>query len=285
MPYVEVREEAKKQMMALAGPWATAYFSDQLLPSLARACRASTPTLDDVRPAISHPFRCLEAIYRHYAFSRRGKERHELSDIAVEALYRTTSEEDVFQFLALDDGQALWANFESVARERNKKSGAQLNQGPVAGIAELAQEIFRLDGKGSIAEWVVRAVATSGHLEPEFLRMVDIRGVGPKLTSVFLRDTVFLFGIEDRIDYADRLYLQAVDKWLRMIAPYLIDEPGLEEAADWILSGKIAKWSRYAGVSGVRLNMGISHFGAIRVGQSEDVEGALANLLSLSDRG
>ncbi|HMS54757.1 MAG TPA: hypothetical protein PKA27_05105 [Fimbriimonadaceae bacterium] len=267
-------------MATLAGPWASAYINDQLLPNLARACRASTPTLDDVRPALSHPFRCLEAIYRHYAFSRRGKERAELSDIAVEALYRTTSEEDIPQFLAQSGGQALWANFEAVADERSKKAGAQLNQGPVAGLAELAQEIFRLDGRGSIVDWVVDAVDRSGHLEPEFLRMVDIRGVGPKLTSVFLRDIVFLFDLEDKVDFADRLYLQAVDKWLRQVAPHIIDEPGLDEAADWILSGKVAKWARHGGVSGVRLNMGITHFGVVRIGPTGDPRVALTGLLT-----
>jgi len=172
----------------------------------------------------------------------------------------------------------LWANYLDICAERKKKPQEQLNLGPVAGIAELAQEVYRRDGVGSIAGWVHSGVAQTDRLEPQFLRMVDVRGVGPKLTSLFLRDVVFFFNLEERIDHSERLYVQPVDKWIRMIAPYVIDEPGIEDAADWILAGKLAKHTRHARISGVRFNMGATYFGMREIRSPEQLPHLLDSL-------
>lgn len=273
MGYVEVDPDTRRMMSAIATRYAQPHFEEQVLAPLARIARPEVRSIDGLRAAMLDPIRCLRTLLGHYAFYRRGKERDELSSIAVEALNRWICSSP--GFLSEDNASELWVLFEQVCQERHKKPHPQLNLGVIAGIAELAQEIYRLNGRGSIAEWVLDAVTETGRLEPEFLRMVDVRGVGPKLTSLFLRDVILLFELEDGVDHADRLFLQPIDKWMRAIAPLLIEEIDADDTADWVLAGKVAKYCRYSRVSGVAFNMGVSYFGTHVVRSADRIEDSL----------
>lgn len=265
MSVVELRPRSVAIMRALAGDRADRYIGEIFLPSLEHATRAESATLKDIRAAFSKPYCCLHAFFFHYAFARRGKDREELANIAVQALKRTTSEEDFVSLMKEPDGNRVWENFSAICEERGRKNSEQLNRGLIAGMVELAQEVYALDGAGSIAAWVVRGVMQNDHLEPQFLRIVDIRGVGPKTTSMFLRDVCYLYSLEDQVDHVDRLYIQPVDRWLRLAAEDIVPEIANHDVVDWVIAGKIAKYTRHAGVSGIRFNMGTTYFGSREV--------------------
>ncbi len=279
MSVVELNPRSVAIMRLLAGDRADRYIGEVWLPSLSAATRSESATLKDLRDAFSHPYRCLQAFYQHYAFSRRGKDRDDLAYMAVQALRRTTAEDQIERLLAEPDGTKVWEAFETVCAERKRKNSEQLNRGLVAGMVELAQEIYRLDGIGSIAGWIVRGVMQTDRLEPQFLRIVDIRGVGPKTTSTLLRDVCHLFTLEDQIDHADRLFLQPVDRWLRMAVEEIAPELDDLEVVDWIVAGKVAKYTRHAGVSGIRFNMGTTYFGVREVHETSRWDEAIQNLL------
>jgi hypothetical protein len=276
---VEITPRARALMRTMAGEWADIYTGEILLPSLQRATRAPSASVEAIKDALTSPYRCLEAIFSHYAFARRGKDRQELADLAVEALHRTCREEAFPQLLALPDATILWDTYVVVCEERRKKPMEQLNRGILSGLAELAQEIYRLDGQGCIADWIVKGLVQTDRIEAEFMRIVDIRGVGPKMTSVLLRDVIYLFGLEEKIDHVDRLYVQPIDKWIRLMAAEVIDEVGAADAADWILAGKLAKYTRKAGISGIRFNMGVTAFGVREVRNTDAFEEAVEGLL------
>jgi hypothetical protein len=165
------------------------------------------------------------------------------------------------EVMKLEDGTALWEAFAAVCLERRRKNNEAQNRGLIQGMLELEQEIFQSDRVGSIANWMLDGIAQTRRLEPQFERIVDIRGVGPKSTSTFMRDVVYLFGYEDKVEPADRIYIHPIDRWLRMMARYLVPEPNMDKAADWIIAGKISKYTRRAGVSGIAFNMGSTYFG------------------------
>jgi hypothetical protein len=154
----------------------------------------------------------------------------------------------------------------------------QLNRGVIVGFAELAQEIYRADRVGSVVKWLVESISASGHVEPQYTRMTDITGVGPKVSSTFIRDMVLLHHLEDEVDFAERIYLHPVDKWLREIVPLLSPDIS-EDAADWVIAGKITKVARRAGISGLRFNMGASYFGVRNVRVPEALEARIADLI------
>lgn len=248
-------------IQTMAGAKADGYIHQTLFPVLGRVTGLEDPSIATLRQVFSDPYLCLRAIYGHYAFSRRGRDRGELASMSVEALDRLVKERTIEAFIEERDATALWAHFETVCSEHGKKPQEQLNRGVLSGFAELAQEIRQQGGVGSIAEWLAESAHQTGRIEDPFLRMVDVRGVGPKLSSFLCRDVIFLFQLEEVVSPIDRIYAQPIDHWLRLIAPYVVEELAEADAADWVLAGKLAKAARRAGVSGVRFNMGVSYVG------------------------
>ena len=259
--FTDISPHARQIIRTMAGEWADRYIGEVLLPELELVADASGPTLKEVREALMDPYRCLLAFFGHYAFARRGKDRPEYETNACNALRRLASPEDFLEHLKAEDGEALWQAFSEICAERKRKNPEQLNKGIIAGMLELAQEIYSIDAQGSVAGWILSGVLSTGRIEPQFLRVVDIRGVGPKTTSTYLRDMVLLFGIEGQVDNADKLFLQPIDRWIRMIASQIVTEVNIDETVDWVLAGKLNRYTRKSGISGIRFNMGATYFG------------------------
>lgn len=264
----------------MSGEYADHYIGETLLPALHHAMRSESPSLTDTRESLANPYRCLLAFFAHYAFARRGRDREDLAEMGVTALKRCTSESTIQSLLEENDGNRVWESFAQVCTERKRRNSEQLNRGLIAGMVELAQEIYRVDGIGSIAAWISRGVMQTDRLEPQFLRIVDIRGVGPKTSSSFLRDIAFIFDLEDQIDHADRLYIQPIDRWTRLMAERVVPEIEGEHTADWIIAGKLAKYSRRAGVSGIRFNYGTIYFGVRQVRDVARFDSCVDDLLN-----
>lgn len=275
----ETHNQSTALIRLLAGSRADRYVSEFLLQPIERLLNEQPLTIQDVRETFSDAYDCLRIIYGQYAFSRRGKDRHELAQITLEALDRTCSPDDFERYLAEPDASLLWKNFELVCEECKRKPMPQLNLGVVAGLCELAQEIYKIDNVGSIAGWILKGILQTDRIEPQFLRVVDIRGVGPKIASTLMRDVVFIYGVESQIDRLDRIYIQPIDKWIRALARYAVPEPNASEMADWILAGKLTKYARLSGVSGIRFNFGATYFGLKEVKVPENLDYDVARLL------
>lgn len=210
--------------------------------------------------ALRDPFACLRTLYSGYAFARRGKDRADLSDLAAATLQRIGKTVGT-DFLAEASAKTLWDAFVHDCAQAKRNPSPEHNLGPIAGFAEIAQELYRETGDGGILSWIEREILASGRIESAFFRIVEVRGIGPKVATMILRDFVWLLGMEDQVAPIDRLYLVMVDKWLRLIAPYAIPNAIAAGMPDWILAGKFAKQARLAGVSCIRFGMGASHLG------------------------
>ncbi|MDI9639972.1 hypothetical protein QPK87_19980 [Kamptonema cortianum] len=241
----------------LAGEMADRYVEEFMLPSLARSIGSDDLSPESLREALSSPWPALQAFFGHYAFSRRGRDREELSAAALAALEPFSKDSAL---LAAEDGVSLWDEFCSVCESKGRKPNEAQNRGLIQGMMELAQEAYA-DQCISLFDWVANAVASEHKLEPQFLRIVDIRGVGPKSTSAFLRDVVYLSNLESQLEASEKIYVQPVDRWLRLVSKYVVPEKSISDAADWIIAGKISKYARRANVSSIRFNMGVTYFG------------------------
>lgn len=248
-------------MRKLAGEYADRYAQDFLLGHIRKVLGHPDADKEAVAKDLEDPEKALIVFFAHYAFARRGKDREELAELAVQAMKKLSQERPFGEVLNLADGTLLWEKFEQICQERKRKSNEQQNRGPVQGMLELAQEIHRIDPELSLATWLIEGIEENGKLEPQHTRIVDIRGVGPKSASTFVRDMVWLYEAEEEVEPADRLFVQPVDRWLRMMVKYVVPEPDLDDPADWIVAGKISKYTRRAGVSGIAFNMGTTYFG------------------------
>jgi len=245
----------------MAGDYADRYLSELVLPHYQRILKLPAADAEAIRTQLCEAVPCLQVFFGHYAFARRGKDRDDLSSASSSAINRVFGSGDHSTVLGASDGAILWESFAAICEERGKRPNEPQNRGLLQGLLELAQEIYAEDKVGSIAAWIVDTVEESGRIEDIFNRVVDIRGVGPKSTSTFLRDILQIFDCEQAVEAADRIYIQPVDRWLRAIAPFVVPEPNMDQAADWIVAGKISKYTRRAGVSGSRFNMGCTYFG------------------------
>lgn len=264
-------------MRALAGEPADRYCEHLLLPGIAKAVQFRVETLEEVEQVFLDPHACLSAVLGYYAFMRRGKDRVELGEMASAAWRGTIPDERPELFLEPDAGERVWEAFVTRCGERGRKPNENLNYGVIVGLVELGQEAYQATGDGSIAQQVCDAVERTGRIESEFMRIVDIRGVGPKFASIFLRDLVEILDLEESVSNVDRLYLQPMDKWVRIAARHVLSE---EEAdsADWVLAGKLAKAARLSCVSGVRFNMGATFVGARGSRDTDDFASTLRQL-------
>ncbi|MEA2553240.1 MAG: hypothetical protein QOJ65_1416 [Fimbriimonadaceae bacterium] len=272
--HTEVSREVAIVVREIAERYGPVYVEELLLPRLLQHLAPADRSEEEARATLCDPVGCLRAIFTEYAFARRGKDRHDLATMAVEALRRATQVTDLF---SQPDGVLLWHAFQEVCLERGKKPMEQLNRGVVQGIAELAQEIHFEGGSGSIALWIVDAARKTGRIENQFMRIVDVRGAGPKLSSLLLRDIVYLFNLEDRIEPMDRLYFQPIDRWTRVIAEFVVQD--YDDPADWILAGKLSKIARKSGAKGTLFNMGVAYYGTRVVHSDEAFQAGLAAMV------
>lgn len=268
----DVSREVAIVVREIADHYGPRYVQEILLPHLLPTLPIAERKEEAARAIFCDPVLCLRAIFMEYAFSRRGKDRHELANLAVAALKR--SPEDL---LEQQDAVSLWQCFEEVCQEENRKPMEQLNRGPIQGLAELAQEIKAEGGNGSLALWIVDAARKTGRIENQFMRIVDVRGVGPKLSSLILRDVVYLFNLENLIDPMDRLYFQPIDKWSRLISEFVVED--YDDPADWILAGKLSKIARRSGASGALFSMGVTYYGSREAHSYEAFHAGLANIV------
>jgi hypothetical protein len=269
---VEVAPEALSLMQSMTGSFADRYLNDHVIHPLIAGLRTDSANLGEIQTKLSDPFWCLHGLFSHYVFSRRGKERTELSQIACTALRRFSKPDEFVEKLESADPVAIWEAFVEVCKERKTKENEQQNRAIIQGMFELAQEIHAEQRGVSIAGKIVNSVQSTHRIEQDFERIVDIRGMGPKSSSLILRDMIWVFDLEDRVDFADRLYLQPVDRWLRAMVghftPELTDQP---DAADWVIAGKMAKYARHLGLSGIRLNMGMTQYGTSEITSIEQI--------------
>lgn len=246
----------------VAGDYADRYIGDFLFENICRITDIPKGSeIDSIKEILENPSQSLRVFFGHYAFSRRGKDRDGLAKAAIHAFDSIQSSMDIDSILQMEDGVLLWEAFVESCQTIGCKPNENQNRGLIQGMLELAQEIYQIDKIGSIANWISDGVAQTGNIESHFMRIVDIRGVGPKSTSTFLRDILFIFNLEKNLSPTDRIYVQPIDRWLRLIAKYVVPEPGMEKAADWIVAGKVSKYCRRAKVSGLRFNMGTTYLG------------------------
>ncbi len=264
----------------LAGEKADRFQKEVLYPQLARTMRIQGSGPQEVREALADPYYAFRAMLGYYAFAKRGNDRAEYSAFALAALERALKgkKENFSTLLASGTApQQLWEAFVQICQENQRKINEQLNRGLIEGLAEFATQIYQEDEIGNIWTHIHQAIVRSGRVEPIYQKITDIRGIGPKVGSLLLRDMVALYELETRVDPADYHYLQPVDTWIRRIGPMLTDEL-TNDSADWIIAGKLSKLCRRNRVSGVRFNQGVQYLAIVEVRRLEDLKDYLTKL-------
>jgi hypothetical protein len=263
MPDAAIGESCQRLIIRkLAGAKAEQFQNGVLVPKLASLALAASRDRQGVVEALESPSRAMRVVLGYYAFTRRGAAGDEYARIALSSLETMAADDEGFErLLSTPDPPSLWPSFLEECERRNRKANEQLNRWLIDGFLGMAHRTRQEDGEGNIFHGIRDGVIRSGHVHPHFDRLTSIRGVGPKIASLLLRDVCWLYNLEHLVAPGDRLLLQPVDAWLRRVADRLTEEVSGEQTPDWVIAGKVAKLTRRAGVSGIAFNMGVQYFG------------------------
>lgn len=279
--------EVERIVNRIAGEKAEGFQKEVLYPQIARAMRIRSSLPQDVREAFADSYYAFRAMLGYYAFAKRGNDRVEYSGFALQALDLVLqgNKENFPAFLESGEApQRLWEAFVQVCQRNQRKVNEQLNRGLIEGLAGYAQRIYAEDGIGNIWSTIQRDIVRTGRVEPIYNTITEIKGIGPKVGALVLRDMVALYDLESAIDPADFHYLQPVDTWIRRIGPMLSDEI-TNDTADWVIAGKLSKLCRRNRVSGVRFNQGVQYLAIVEVRQLDFLKDYLRQLAKESPQG
>lgn len=89
-----------------------------------------------------------------------------------------------------------------------------------------------------------------------------IRQVGDKTASLFLRDVVAVYGLENQVEIRDYILLQPIDTWVRQISRNNRLSLASKGTRDEELKNKIVKACLDRGISPIKFNQGIWYLGS-----------------------
>ncbi len=185
--------EVEAILNRLAGEKAERFQREVLFPQLARAIRTPLPDSQAVRDALADPYYAFRAMLGYYAFAKRGNDRAEYSGFALQALDKVLKGDkaNFSKFLASGNApEQLWNAFVAVCQEHQRKVNEQLNRGLIEGLAGYAARLHAEDDIGNIWMDIQQAIVQSGRVEPIYQKITEIKGIGPKVGALVLRDMV-----------------------------------------------------------------------------------------------
>ncbi len=242
-------DNPRPDALAFLASAATAYNADHFAPR----CRSVGLDPSEVAETTDENF--LRLFFQHYGFNRAGGMTAGYPEIALTAL-------DSIDGL---DPDHLWDAFRDICDARDIGVNPRMNRGVVRGTAELVND------RGNLIAWVGESVTDTTSIDPAYDTINGISGVGEKIARFFLRDAVWLTGVESQLPPSDVRYLHPMDVWTRRVTRILW--PELDDASDPELSAALAAACVEAGESHIAVNQGAWFYPAQRLdGDTEKLQ-------------
>lgn len=209
-----------------------------------------------------------------YAFERQGRSPH-YSTTAVKAVELYSG-----KFPAQDFEKEIWQSFLNVGRFSADAVGANKKNNPLCPSENEFDSASHLvtslgDYDFNIVKWA-SSLAKSGNIEIACNKLDGIRGIGKKIASLFLRDIVYAFEIdEDKV--GKKVYLQPIDIWTERGAKSLASFVSKNPKSYWDFAEVLVEVSEYANVLSTLTNSGLWIFGAQLVRNPDQFQTLLLN--------
>lgn len=119
----------------------------------------------------------------------------------------------------------------------------------------------------NLTKWA-SSLAREGRIKHAWDQLVRIRGVGHKIASLFLRDIVYAFGVDEN-SVGDKKYLQPIDRWTKRAAESLAVSIPTSPKSYWEYAQVLVDVSEQAGVPCALTNSGLWTLGSQLVQDEE----------------
>lgn len=221
---------------------------------------------EQIRSLIGDWRQAFKCFLSSYAFQRQGYSPH-YPRFAAKAVDFYDGEVPRQDFEKM-----LWCNFLKIGRFPDDGTGANKKNNPLFCADNRHGSASRLissleDFEFNIVRWA-SSLAKSGEIETAWSKLVALRGIGKKIASLFLRDIVDAFEIdEDRV--GGKKYLQPIDRWTERGAKAFAEFLPATPNSYWELAEVLVEASERAKVRSTLTNTGLWILGAQLVGDPE----------------
>ena len=229
-------------------------------------------------------YKALVCFLKNYAYERQGAAAA-YSEIARRCISQRYGNGHNWRVPTQNDAQALWDDYKNIAKSdynlRDNKTGkARVNEArnPMnmnGGIvAKLASE-----GIPNIAIYVRYSINVGKSAEAYNFFVKEVRGVGEKIASFYLRDIAYLARLDEAKISSDVYLLQPMDTWLEQTFRILF-ESGVPTNVSKKLQERqklIVELCKKSEVSSIAFNQGAWVLGSQIAGEFGKLEEALTN--------
>ena len=207
-------------------------------------------------------YTALVCFLKNYAYERQGSPKA-YSEIAVECVSRYKGEKE-WEVPTEKDAEILWNHYKDIAKEefnlikKNKKTGKEevkvnksrnpMNNEKKDGIIDKLAS----DNIPNIAIHV-RDYISKDDTQRAYNFMKSIRGIGEKISSFYLRDIVYLAGLDEK-NISDLYLLQPIDTWLEQTLKILFKSDVPQKLKE--KQTRIVDLCKESGVSSISFNQG-----------------------------
>lgn len=125
-------------------------------------------------------------------------------------------------------------------------------------VISILEFVSKIDGKNVVNYSISRT--RNGELKNHFWELQNIRSIGPKCSSLYLRDLISVYSLEADLHEEDLICLQPIDTWVRQVAYEggIIDN---KKSSDETVRKNIVKACKESNVSTIKFNQGAWYMG------------------------
>ena len=216
------------------------------------------------------------------ATARAGGEQAGYGEIICRAIDRTSAKYGFEKLLNKRNVYTIvYSTFLEICREESKKPNEKINRKLIIDLLTYAREAK----DNNLFLWLEKCIQVNG-IESTYLELLKIHGVGKKLASFILRDTVWLLNLERDVLPQDLIYLQPIDVWIKRISFELWKD---FQAFQWevfknkvdelIIAKRIVEKCMKLHISTIKFNQGAWYFGSKEVKNRNLLREYLENLV------
>jgi len=211
------------------------------------------------RDLFSNAYMALEGFLTGYAYERNVSVKN-YSVLAKMTLKKVFDNE--IKDISIDDAKRAWQTYHVIAAQKFPNLKLNCSHNPMNsdnGVLQQMAEKKIIHLSNFLMNKIHEDKTQQAH---NFL--IGIRGIGPKIAPFYLRDLVFLSGIEES-KVTDSYLLQPIDRWLKCALSVLLEDEKLNSLTKKQKS--IVKLCSEAEVSAIEFNQGCWGLGSVVSGE------------------
>jgi len=225
----------------------------------------------------------LAVFLEGYAFERQGR-RPDYFFAATDSLFECRQENNTLTYKTVE---RLWQSFSQRLNNtnlnpKNNPLYPSSNPNNIQGIGNsrsLLEIILNNQlQQASFVNHLRFMIERNNNVKQAFELMNQIRGIGPKIASLFLRDVVITYEV-DLANVQNRYLLQPIDIWVQRTISHFTNIPGNQKQviAEWIV-----KTSIQYHINPELVNMGVWFFCSTIIGSEYRLQSTILNNLKLA---